>query len=334
MGMTDTVSTFVRVRVLDKLRWIAPVAALGLLFAVGAGLGLATTAQQDYREAISSAVSQRWAAGGTAALLQAALLLALWTVVRVARKAALFAAFIFVERALPGPPVDRRAFRFALAVQSTIAVLYAVAATFLLLFPSLLTIPPPLVSIGEDRVSPLLGPMAPFAVALAALLTYDFLDYWVHRAQHHFAFLWRFHSVHHSVEELDALNSYQHPIDVFVSMGIFTIVSLLVGFSFQTMLWFVAFQAIQSRLVHTRAPIHFGPLGALLVDNRTHHLHHTRCEARSGKNFAGTFTICDRLFGTYERPEAGPLPATGLDGLSAPPTVRDFFLAKLGTRPA
>ena len=44
------------------------------------------------------------------------------------------------------------------------------------------------------------------------LLLKDFLRYWYHRALHEVPFLWRLHSVHHSVERLYWLNGIRaHP---------------------------------------------------------------------------------------------------------------------------
>lgn len=311
-------------------RRAAPLAALALLFAVGAGLGLAYEVQQGYRDVLSSTVLKHWAKGGADPLAQAALVLTLWILWRIVRKVGLFGAFLFVEARLPGPPMDKRAFRFAFATQLALALLYAVAATFMTLVTRLRTTPAPLINFGQAQVESLIGPLAPFAIALAAMLAYDFIGYWVHRAQHRFAFLWRFHAVHHSVENMDSLNSYVHPVDAVGLYAVLTLIGLGIGFGFETMVWFLAFQTIHDRLLHTSAPINFGALGAALVDNRTHFLHHTRTEARSGKNFASTFTIFDRLFGTYERPDAGALSATGLEGQRPPATVKDFFLARLG----
>jgi sterol desaturase/sphingolipid hydroxylase (fatty acid hydroxylase superfamily) len=315
-------------------RWAAPLAALGLVFAIGGGIGFAHQAVLDYKDVLSSALLERWAQGGIGPLSQAALLLTLLLVWRIGRKAALFGAFLFVERGLAGPPVDKEAFRFALAVQLAILVLYAVAATLLLVFAPFPAMPEPVLNLGQADVASWLGPLAPVAIALAALLVYDFFDYWVHRALHRFAFLWRFHSMHHSVEHLDSLNSYSHPVDLASSTIVFIIVSLVIGFTFETMLLFLAFQTVHERLLHTRAPINFGVLGAVLVDNRTHFLHHDRVEARSGKNFAGTLTIFDRLFGTYQRPDARVLAATGLEDQRPPATVADFFLGRPGGRQA
>jgi len=315
-------------------RRAAPFAAFGLLLAVGAGVGLVYQAQQEYRSVLSSAVRGLWGQGGVGALAQAALLLTLWILWRIARKVALFGAVYAVERGLPGPRLDRQALRFALAAQLATWVLYAIAGTVLLIVAPFAAMPAPLITLGQAEAESLIGPLAPVAIALAAVIVFDFTGYWLHRAQHRFAFLWRFHAVHHSVEDMDSLNSYAHPVDAFAQNVALTLVGLGIGFSFETMLWLLAFQTIQDRLLHTRAPINFGILGAVVVDNRTHFLHHTRTEARSGRNFASTFTICDRLFGTYERPDAGALCATGIEGQGPPARVRDVFLARLAGRPS
>lgn len=46
------------------------------------------------------------------------------------------------------------------------------------------------------------------------LLVADFLRYWLHRACHRYAWLWRLHAVHHSPKRLYWLNVGQfHPLD-------------------------------------------------------------------------------------------------------------------------
>lgn len=329
---TAPVSVFARSNLSAIRRRAAPWVAFGLLLIVGIMVGLTYQVQGEYGHLLSSAVWARWAEGGAGPLAQAALLLALWLVWRVGRKVVLFGAFFLVERRLPGRTLDKQKARFAFNVQIATALLYAGGATAVLVLAPFPSLPDPVLNLDQAGAAPLLGPFAPLAVALLALFAYDFIEYWVHRAQHHFAFLWRFHAVHHSLEELDSLNSYSHPVDTFMSFAAITLLSLWVGFDFEMMLWFLGFRMIHDRLLHTSAPINFGPLGAVVVDNRTHFLHHTRVEARSGKNFAGTFTIFDRLFGTYERPEPGALAETGLQDRGEPPSVTDFFIARLAKR--
>ena len=48
-----------------------------------------------------------------------------------------------------------------------------------------------------------------------ALIAGEFGAYWGHRWSHELPFLWRFHSVHHSAEQMDWLvNTRSHPLDM------------------------------------------------------------------------------------------------------------------------
>jgi len=60
-------------------------------------------------------------------------------------------------------------------------------------------------------VSWLLPPIHPLWPALAfplAFLLSDFVHYWEHRLEH--MFLWRFHAIHHSTEDLSATSNFNH----------------------------------------------------------------------------------------------------------------------------
>ena len=56
-----------------------------------------------------------------------------------------------------------------------------------------------------------LGAAAIVATPLAAAAVYDFFFYWCHRAEHRW--LWRFHAVHHSIRDMNAVNAYHHPTE-------------------------------------------------------------------------------------------------------------------------
>jgi sterol desaturase/sphingolipid hydroxylase (fatty acid hydroxylase superfamily) len=47
-------------------------------------------------------------------------------------------------------------------------------------------------------------------VPFAGLFIFDLFYYCFHRAQHTITVLWRLHSTHHSIEELNAFNCYHH----------------------------------------------------------------------------------------------------------------------------
>jgi sterol desaturase/sphingolipid hydroxylase (fatty acid hydroxylase superfamily) len=50
--------------------------------------------------------------------------------------------------------------------------------------------------------------------AVEAVLLFDLVGYWAHRAAHQIPMLWRFHAVHHSSERLDWIAGVRaHPLD-------------------------------------------------------------------------------------------------------------------------
>jgi sterol desaturase/sphingolipid hydroxylase (fatty acid hydroxylase superfamily) len=158
-----------------------------------------------------------------------------------------------------------------------------------------------------------------------ALLISDFFRYWFHRAQHHFAFLWRFHAVHHSPRDLDVLHDFTHPFEQIGNLFLIAIpTAFLIGVDLGQLYLVGAFFAVQGRLHHMNVPVHYGPLRHILCDNRYHFVHHSRDPADYDSNFAGLFPVLDRLFGTYREPKPGPLPATGLPG--PPPTRLSHYL--------
>jgi sterol desaturase/sphingolipid hydroxylase (fatty acid hydroxylase superfamily) len=165
-----------------------------------------------------------------------------------------------------------------------------------------------------------------------SLLVVEFCQYWVHRALHHFPFLWRFHSLHHSLD-INVLNNVGHPIEAV--MGIVFVAlptTMLIGVSQEQLFLLVAFASLQTHINHTRLPIHLGLLGGtLLCDNRYHYIHHSRDPAHYNKNFADRFPVVDMLFGTY-MPPADRLVETGLPNRAAPTTLSQYLTVRLPGR--
>ena len=153
---------------------------------------------------------------------------------------------------------------------------------------------------------------------VALLLLHDFLNYWVHRALHRF--LWRFHAVHHSPRHLtSAAGTFAHPVE-----ELFRAISLgalagLIGFSGSVPFVLAVAIRLQEFYIHSPTALHFGPVGAVVIDNRTHRVHHSREQADYDKNFGVMFTVWDRLFGTYSRPRAWA--EVGLRNVDQPRTL-------------
>ena len=160
------------------------------------------------------------------------------------------------------------------------------------------------------------------------LVAYDFLLYWTHRAHHYVPFLWKFHAVHHSTRDLDALHNYTHPVEQVVRYLVVGVpLNLLLQLDEQEFYLILTFLSVQTQLSHMNAPLHFGILGNVLVDNRHHFVHHSSEPRHFNRNYALIFSFTDRIFGTYCRP--GPtLPKTGFDKEEIPSTMAGFILAR------
>lgn len=151
------------------------------------------------------------------------------------------------------------------------------------------------------------------STAALSLLTYDFFTYWLHRAQHHFAFLWRFHAVHHSIEEMGVPTGYHHVSEPFLRAAVCAVpTGFLVGGSGLAIV--VLFTTFHGIYVHSRTRLNFGRIGAVIADNRVHRIHHSRDPAHHNRNFGVLTLLWDYLFGTAYFPAPGEWPEVGLDG--------------------
>ncbi|MBK6739394.1 MAG: sterol desaturase family protein [Haliea sp.] len=87
-------------------------------------------------------------------------------------------------------------------------------------------------------------------VPLIMLVT-DCAQYWVHRAFHRVPLLWRFHRIHHSVEQMDWLaGSRLHIVDVLVTRSISLTPMVLLGFSNEAINIYLPILALQSVFIH------------------------------------------------------------------------------------
>ena len=154
----------------------------------------------------------------------------------------------------------------------------------------------------------------PFLVELLfAFLVTDLFQYWAHRFFHSHAYLWRFHSVHHSTMHMDWLaGSRTHFIDIFVTRSMTFIPLYIFGFSEITFNTYIIFMAIHAVLIHANTRINFGFLKYIFATPQYHHWHHCEDPAHYGKNFATIFPFIDKIFGTYYLPGKGWPAGTGL----------------------
>ena len=144
----------------------------------------------------------------------------------------------------------------------------------------------------------------PGKMILAIVLT-DFSLYWVHRAMHG-RLLWPTHRFHHSIGEIwwlsGARTSFTH-LCLFAAPQIFIAYYLLDLSAFQVGMA-LSFAVGINIWLHANIRVTLGWLEAVFVTPNYHRIHHG-AEGMTDKNLGFVFTLWDRMFGTYIRPEAG-----------------------------
>ena len=138
--------------------------------------------------------------------------------------------------------------------------------------------------------------------AIGVVLLGDFLQYWVHRAMHRSAFLWRTHRWHHEPRMLTALAGYRGSVlhRLLFAGAAIVIPALVVDLRDPVALGvIVALNLGHDLFIHANLPIRLGPLARVVATPDWHRIHHGADPALHGANLGARLVIWDRLFGTY-----------------------------------
>lgn len=143
---------------------------------------------------------------------------------------------------------------------------------------------------------------------LVALLLLDFTRYWVHRADHRVPFLWQFHRVHHSTEQLDATAGLRmHVVDIVqltaIPLVLFGLLFDVSSFSPAALPLALSVGALFDSFEHSNLRYSLNhPVARAwnMVFNNPlfHSWHHTRDGVKKDGNYGQALTIWDRMFGS------------------------------------
>lgn len=150
--------------------------------------------------------------------------------------------------------------------------------------------------------------------------------YATHRATHSVPFLWAFHQVHHSQEDMGILATYRlHPVDMWIKNFVGpTIFLVLLGLPLRAWLPLTLLYDVLINLSHLEVKWTYGRLGKVFVSPVFHSIHHSVDERHRNANYSAVLSIWDRLFGTvYESPVRADV--VGLPGWR----VKDNFFAQM-----
>jgi len=156
-----------------------------------------------------------------------------------------------------------------------------------------------LIVIGEEGVQEFIRTIPFLPQLLLCLLVADLAEYAVHRAYHEVPWLWKVHSVHHSVNTLDWLaGSRLHMLEIIVTRIAVLTPLFLLGFDKSVVDMYIVIVGFQAVFNHANVHIPWGPLKYLIVTPDFHHWHHSSEKVAIDKNYAAHFAFIDYLLGT------------------------------------
>jgi sterol desaturase/sphingolipid hydroxylase (fatty acid hydroxylase superfamily) len=131
-----------------------------------------------------------------------------------------------------------------------------------------------------------------------AILTIDFLGYWLHRWGHS-GWLWKVHGVHHTPDKVNTLNNNTiHFINTAYGAFSKTVPLMLLGFAPDVIIVAAYLSTLWSFAVHANVDVDLGKLDLFFMSPVHHRLHHSTRIEEAG-NFATVTTLWDRIFGTF-----------------------------------
>ncbi len=149
------------------------------------------------------------------------------------------------------------------------------------------------------------------------LVVFDFVDYWMHRAQHGLNWWWSLHSLHHAQRQMTMWSDNRnHLLDDLLRDSLLVLLAQLIGVGPGQFVAIVAITQLSESLQHANLRLWFGRVGERLwISPRFHRLHHSigighesgetgpvivqgRSPALGGHNFGVLFPWWDMLFGT------------------------------------
>jgi len=137
----------------------------------------------------------------------------------------------------------------------------------------------------------------------------DFIQWWTHRLLHRVPFLWEFHKVHHSVQQMGfAAHLRYHWMETVVYRSIEYLPLAMIGFGIDDFFIVHIFTLAVGHFNHSNLTMPLGPLKYLFNNPQMHiwhHAEHLPKERKYGVNFGLTLSIWDYIWGTNYIPYNG-----------------------------
>lgn len=145
----------------------------------------------------------------------------------------------------------------------------------------------------------------------------DFSQWLVHVLLHRIPFLWKFHQVHHSVEEMGYAAHLRYHWMENIVYNLLTFLPLaLLGISASNLFFIYVLTVLIGHLNHANIILPLGPLKYVLNNPQMHIWHHAKeLPTKNGVNFGITLSLWDYIFKTAYIPKSGRDEPLGFDGI-------------------
>jgi len=141
----------------------------------------------------------------------------------------------------------------------------------------------------------------------ATILLLDFWRYWQHWLFHKVSLLWHIHLVHHSDTNLDVTTTERHhPFEMVLSVLFLLAFILLLAPPVEGLLAYTLMATAVSLWSHANINLPVAldrALRSAVVTPAVHAVHHSDRARETNSNYGTTFTLWDRAFNTYTKPD-------------------------------
>jgi sterol desaturase/sphingolipid hydroxylase (fatty acid hydroxylase superfamily) len=232
--------------------------------------------------------------------------------------AVLFLVFVPLEKLFAFRP--QKVFRRGIATDLThllVNNVFVTIGTFALVIVAAL----PLLWVRALDLEAALPPGAAIALGLAVAFLGNYVG---HRLTHRVPFLWRFHAVHHSIEQMDWVASGRlHPLDAAFTQACTVLPVLLLGYHAGAFAGLTIGFTLLALFQHANVRLRFPGLRWVINTPEWHHWHHAIDPEGRDKNFG--LPVIDLLFGTAYLPKDRRPTGFG----TTDPVPQDSYLGQL-----
>ncbi|MBI1211020.1 MAG: fatty acid hydroxylase [Alphaproteobacteria bacterium] len=159
-------------------------------------------------------------------------------------------------------------------------------------------------SLAAGHVGPMTGwPL--WIAAPAAIVSFDFFQYWQHRWSHEAntpwkLFLWKTHAAHHLPEQVYVLmHPAGHPFNFVLLQGFIRIpLFYVLGFTPDALFAATVIMALQGVISHCNVDLRAGWFNYIFAGAELHRYHHS-ANVGEGQNYAVAVSLLDVIFGTF-----------------------------------